>query len=166
MLDETWTSRELPVLEYLVQRFEDPDVPDIQATEIVKSLDLPPAEVARSLRKLSEASPPYVEVIPPAAEVRDPDMVFNVTERARRAVGQWPTAESVAELVRSPECGAVTVFLGTARRMSQGREVEYLEYEAYPQMALRKLQQRCPHRDRRRGTGREALRAGVPRVRR
>ena len=85
------------MLEYLVQRFEDPDVPDIQATEIVKSLDLPPAEVARSLRKLTEASPPYVEVIPPAAEVRDPDMVFNVTERARRAVGQWPTAESVAD---------------------------------------------------------------------
>ena len=97
MVDDTWTSRELPVLGYLVQRFEDPDVPDIPAKEIAKALDLSPADVARSLRKLSGATPPYLEVIPPAAEVRDPDIVFNVTERARRAVGQWPTADSVAD---------------------------------------------------------------------
>lgn len=97
MVDDTWTSRELPVLGYLVQRFEDPDALDIQAMEITKALDLSSADVARSPRKLSEATPPYLEVIPPAAEVRDPDIVFNVTERARRAVGQWPTADSVAD---------------------------------------------------------------------
>lgn len=51
------------------------------------------------------------------------------------------TADSVVRLVNSPDCGAVTVFLGTARRMSRGREVEYLDYEAYPEMAERKLRQ-------------------------
>lgn len=60
--------------------------------------------------------------------------VFEITE-------QEITAESLSDLVRSEECGAVTVFLGTARRMSQGREVQYLEYEAYPEMALRKMRQ-------------------------
>jgi molybdopterin synthase catalytic subunit len=51
------------------------------------------------------------------------------------------TADSVARLVGSPDHGAVTVFLGTARRMSRGREVDYLEYEAYPEMAVRTMQQ-------------------------
>jgi MoaE-MoaD fusion protein len=51
------------------------------------------------------------------------------------------TADTVAQLVNSPDCGAVTVFLGTARRMSRGREVEYLEYEAYPEMAVRKMRE-------------------------
>jgi molybdopterin synthase catalytic subunit len=51
------------------------------------------------------------------------------------------TADSVARLVGSPDHGAVTVFLGTARRMSRGREVDYLEYEAYPEMAVRKMRQ-------------------------
>lgn len=72
-----------------------------------------------------------VALIPP---VSGGSRQFEITE-------QELTAESVSELVRSPECGAVTVFLGTARRMSGGREVEYLEYEAYPEMAIRKMQQ-------------------------
>ncbi len=74
------------------------------------------------------------------------------------------TGESVSELVRSPECGAVTVFLGTARRMSQGREVEYLEYEAYPGMALRKLQQIADEVHMRWNTERLAIRHRVGRI--
>ncbi|WP_410961980.1 molybdenum cofactor biosynthesis protein MoaE, partial [Salmonella sp. SAL4359] len=69
-----------------------------------------------------------------------------------------------AELVRSPECGAVTVFLGTARRMSRGREVEYLEYEAYPEMAIRKLEQIAVEVAERWGTDRIAVRHRVGRV--
>lgn len=74
------------------------------------------------------------------------------------------TAESVAELVRSPECGAVTTFLGTARRMSGGREVEYLEYEAYPEMAIRKLRQIAGEIEKRWSTDRLAIRHRVGRI--
>ncbi len=35
--------------------------------------------------------------------------------------------------------GAVLTFQGVARRYSRGREVVHLEYEAYPEMAERKL---------------------------
>ncbi len=35
--------------------------------------------------------------------------------------------------------GAVCTFQGVARRYSRGREVVHLEYEAYPEMAERKL---------------------------
>lgn len=78
--------------------------------------------------------------------------------------GEPLTAESVAELVRSPECGAVTVFLGTSRRVSRGREVEYLEYEAYPEMATRKLREIAQEISDRWGTDRLAIRHRVGRV--
>ncbi|MBI4498217.1 MAG: molybdenum cofactor biosynthesis protein MoaE [Chloroflexi bacterium] len=35
--------------------------------------------------------------------------------------------------------GAVITFLGVVRRQSRGRQVMYLEYEAYPEMAEKKM---------------------------
>lgn len=43
--------------------------------------------------------------------------------------------DAVVQMVRSPEAGAVVLFLGTARRVTHGRETDSLEYECYPQMA-------------------------------
>lgn len=43
--------------------------------------------------------------------------------------------EDVVEEVRSDEVGAIATFVGTTRRRSRGREVLYLEYEAYEGMA-------------------------------
>jgi molybdopterin synthase catalytic subunit len=37
--------------------------------------------------------------------------------------------------------GAICTFQGVARRYSRGREVVHLEYEAYPEMAERKLEE-------------------------
>jgi len=43
------------------------------------------------------------------------------------------------ERVFSASSGAVVVFLGTVRDHSRGREVKSLEYDIYPEMALREL---------------------------
>ncbi len=48
-------------------------------------------------------------------------------------------ATALGNLVRSEADGAVCVFLGVARKFSRGREVVHLEYEAYPEMAEKKL---------------------------
>lgn len=40
-----------------------------------------------------------------------------------------------------PDTGAVATFVGSARNVSHGRAVLYLEYEAYEQMALKMLRQ-------------------------
>ena len=48
-------------------------------------------------------------------------------------------ATEIGNLVRSDADGAVCVFLGVARKFSRGREVVHLEYEAYPEMAEKKL---------------------------
>lgn len=39
--------------------------------------------------------------------------------------------------VAGPDCGAVVGFVGTVRETSHGKPVVRLEYEAYPEMALR-----------------------------
>ena len=73
-------------------------------------------------------------------------------------------ADSVSDLVRSAECGAITTFLGTSRRMSRGREVAYLDYDAYPEMAIRKMQQIGDEIRERWGIERVAIRHRIGRV--
>jgi molybdopterin synthase catalytic subunit len=46
---------------------------------------------------------------------------------------------SLTESVRSPHCGAVAVFLGTVRDITGDEITEFLDYEAYPPMAEKKL---------------------------
>ena len=47
--------------------------------------------------------------------------------------------EETTASVKNNESGAVITFLGTARRSSRGREVTFLEYDAYPEMAEKKM---------------------------
>ncbi|MGC8639713.1 MAG: molybdenum cofactor biosynthesis protein MoaE [Isosphaeraceae bacterium] len=46
---------------------------------------------------------------------------------------------ALTERVRSNQAGAVCTFLGTVREMTGTRQTLLLEYEAYPEMALKKL---------------------------
>ena len=49
--------------------------------------------------------------------------------------------EGTTAKVRKDTNGAVVTFLGTTRLYAEGRKVIYLEYEAYPEMALKKMEQ-------------------------
>jgi molybdopterin synthase catalytic subunit len=46
---------------------------------------------------------------------------------------------ALAERVRRPDCGAVVLFLGTVRDLTDGRVTAALDYEAYPEMAEKKM---------------------------
>jgi molybdopterin synthase catalytic subunit len=50
-------------------------------------------------------------------------------------------AAALTESVRSPHCGAVVTFLGTVRDLTGEQVTVALDYEAYPEMALRKLEE-------------------------
>lgn len=103
---DMWTSRELPVLRALVDYLDDPDHRSIEPAQIADLAGLPQDDVHRALRALAEASPPYIEGVP-VAELTYPIAVTGVTERARRAVGQWPNEEALAEtLVRELRAAA------------------------------------------------------------
>jgi len=49
--------------------------------------------------------------------------------------------EPLVQHVRKNANGAVVTFLGVVRDFSRGHNVVYLEYEAYREMAIRKMQQ-------------------------
>jgi molybdopterin synthase catalytic subunit len=49
--------------------------------------------------------------------------------------------EPFLQHVRRDDSGAVALFLGVVRDNSHGRRVLYLEYDAYPEMAERKLRE-------------------------
>jgi molybdopterin synthase catalytic subunit len=46
---------------------------------------------------------------------------------------------ALIEQVRTPACGAVVLFLGTVRELTQERVTTALDYEAYPAMAEKKM---------------------------
>jgi molybdopterin synthase catalytic subunit len=47
----------------------------------------------------------------------------------------------LVEHVRKDEAGAVALFYGVVRNNNMGRNVLYLEYDAYPEMATRMMRQ-------------------------
>ena len=47
----------------------------------------------------------------------------------------------LVEAVRRDESGAVALFYGVVRNNNMGRTVQYLEYDAYESMALKKLRE-------------------------
>ena len=49
--------------------------------------------------------------------------------------------EVVTAKVLKDENGGVVTFLGTVRNSFEGKPVRYLEYEAYPEMALKKMEE-------------------------
>lgn len=48
--------------------------------------------------------------------------------------------DDVCRKVMRPEAGAVTLFLGTVRELTNGKRTLYLEYEAYPAMAVKQME--------------------------
>ncbi len=50
-------------------------------------------------------------------------------------------ASKVVSSVESTQAGAVLLFLGTVREFTQQKQTLYLEYEAYPEMAVAKMRE-------------------------
>ncbi|KAJ8924411.1 hypothetical protein NQ315_007207 [Exocentrus adspersus] len=53
------------------------------------------------------------------------------------------SVEELTDLVTSPSCGAVSVFIGTTRDNFEDKTVLKLEYEAYESMGIKALEQIC-----------------------
>lgn len=51
------------------------------------------------------------------------------------------SVDAIAKLVTHPHTGAVATFTGVIRNISADKSVSYLEYEAYPEMAVAKMKQ-------------------------
>ncbi|KPN95401.1 molybdenum cofactor biosynthesis protein MoaE [Lysinibacillus sp. ZYM-1] len=49
--------------------------------------------------------------------------------------------EEVRHKVLNRNAGAITLFIGTVREITQGKKTLYLEYQAYPAMAIKMFEQ-------------------------
>lgn len=49
--------------------------------------------------------------------------------------------QALVEAVRRDESGAIALFYGVVRNENLGRNVQYLEYDAYPEMAIKKMRE-------------------------
>jgi len=100
-VEDTWMSRDLPVLNATVALLEDTDLPEV--VDIADRSGIAVEDVARALRAMNGV---YVNLHTTLGGA-DRWFVNSVTPEARRAVGQWPTGESlVAQLVEGLDAAA------------------------------------------------------------
>jgi len=64
-----------------------------------------------------------------------------MVERAFEITEEDISVDEVVARLADPAIGAVITFVGVVRSVTEGREVRYLEYEAYPEMAEKVLRQ-------------------------
>jgi molybdopterin synthase catalytic subunit/molybdopterin converting factor small subunit len=101
--------------------------------------DEPPGLLYAVNRSFAERSEPLsdgdeIAVIPPVSGGEE-RAGGSVLQSRFRLLEEPLSVEAAVEQVRSAEAGAVATFVGTTRARSRGREVLYLDYEAYEGMA-------------------------------
>lgn len=94
-MDSTWESRDLPVLNAVVQIYEETGQA-IRPKQIEVATGIDSADVQKALRALLSENPPFLER-GQGAMGGQVLMVGRVTGHARRAVGAWPTAEALTD---------------------------------------------------------------------
>ncbi len=85
-----------------------------------------------------------VALLPPVSGgAPEPRSTFNLQPSTLRFwITEQPLSlDAVAALVTAPAHGAIVLFSGTVRGQTESQETDYLEYEAYPEMAVEVLAQ-------------------------
>lgn len=77
----------------------------------------------------------YVERTHPLADGDEVALIPPVSGGAFRIVSDPLDLGATVAEVASADAGAIATFVGTVRRSSRGRDVQYLEYEAFEEMA-------------------------------
>lgn len=102
-LPDRWSSRDLPVL-LETARYIDAGHGPVQTLQIAEVMGIPDADVATAWRALTGGHDPYLlaaSLGASMADVHPQQLVIDLTERGRRAVGLWPSGESVDAFVEA-----------------------------------------------------------------
>jgi len=94
-MEDTWLWRDLPVLDKVVQLLEEAPGEMLLGQKVVDRSEMDPEDVARAIWALNRD---YIVLGRQLFEEGgiDGQCIDGVTAEARRAVGQWPTPESLA----------------------------------------------------------------------
>jgi len=96
-VEPTWFDRDLPVLETTIALLEERGYPGafVQVREIAERSGIDPGLVLTALAAMEHE---YVSLrLLLSGDDPNPQMVTGVTAEARRAVGQWPSPETMAD---------------------------------------------------------------------
>lgn len=91
----------------------------------------------------SPSSRPSVEDNASEPSGKDVDDVEEKPKDIIRFTAEKLSVGEVSQLVVSPLCGAVSLFVGTTRNHFEGKKVISLEYEAYVPMAENEIRKIC-----------------------
>jgi hypothetical protein len=93
----TWAPRDLPILRAALRRMDAGEAaPELEA--IREELGFSGDELYAGIGALQSADPPYIDVQPGTRrEDYAGGLVGAVSERARRELGAWPSAESLVD---------------------------------------------------------------------
>ncbi|OLT35038.1 hypothetical protein BJF84_15970 [Rhodococcus sp. CUA-806] len=92
-MQQTWANRDLPVLKALVEYMDAGEQLNGATTAEITGLSVD--EVQRAIRALDSETPPFL--IDVSFDMGGGWDVRGVTGKARRAVGAWPTPDTVAD---------------------------------------------------------------------
>jgi hypothetical protein len=101
-VEDTWARRDLPILLAAYRRVESGERPPVagQFEELRQELGLSVPDFERGLAALADADPPYIEVQVAGGwsdEKAGGGWVDGVSERARRELGGWPSADTLVD---------------------------------------------------------------------
>ncbi|KAG5199168.1 hypothetical protein JEQ12_006868 [Ovis aries] len=84
-----------------------------------------------------------IAVIPPISGGKDMNEVEEKSKDIIKFTSEKLSVDEVSQLVISPLCGAISLFVGTTRNNFEGKKVISLEYEAYLPMAENEIRKIC-----------------------
>ncbi|EAW54875.1 molybdenum cofactor synthesis 2, isoform CRA_b [Homo sapiens] len=96
-----------------------------------------------SLETKLPLSPPLVEDSAFEPSRKDMDEVEEKSKDVINFTAEKLSVDEVSQLVISPLCGAISLFVGTTRNNFEGKKVISLEYEAYLPMAENEVRKIC-----------------------
>jgi hypothetical protein len=148
---ETWITRELPVLRTLVEKFDDVGTYMVRIETLPAATGLDETDVKKALRSLDTANPPYITGTTPA-ELSYPVIISGVTERARRAVGQWPASDLATDAIVAALSDAAEQEPDEEKRSGLRHAADFLGgagkevlYRVITQVSGQEITQHIPH---------------------
>jgi hypothetical protein len=100
-VEDTWARRELPILLAAYRRVESGEGRSVhQLEQMRQELGMSARDFQLGLEALANADPPYIEVRFAAGwseEKAGGGLIDGITERGRRELGGWPTANTLVD---------------------------------------------------------------------
>lgn len=125
-MKELWFSRDLPVLQGIVEEFEIRDRPPLGLSHLAELTGFSLAEVGKACMNLQKAG--FLELVTAmSGNDYSPWCVKEISASALVATGAWPSPESlsvaiVEELVRTPEAADSEHQVGWLKKILSGAE--------------------------------------------